>query len=65
MFETYKILGVILVATGAVDMIVLPRIIARAKGEKNSPFVTTLIWIVALATMVVGGLCFFGTFGTF
>ncbi len=65
MIEIYKLLGIILVATGAVDMIILPRIIARAKGEKNTPFVTTIIWIMALGTMVAGGLCFFGVFGTF
>jgi hypothetical protein len=65
MIEIYKLLGIILVITGAVDMIILPRIIARAKGDKNTPFVTSLIWIMALGTMVAGGLCFFGIFGTF
>jgi hypothetical protein len=65
MIEIYKLLGIILVLTGAVDMVILPRIIARAKGDKNTPLVTTLIWVVALGTMIVGGLCYFGIFGTF
>lgn len=65
MIEIYKILGIILVVTGAVDMIILPRIIARAKGDKNTPFATALIWVIALGTMIAGGLCYFGVFGTF
>jgi hypothetical protein len=65
MIEIYKLLGIILVITGAVDMIILPRIIARAKGDKNTPLVTTLIWVIAFGTMIVGGLCYFGIFGTF
>jgi|PlaIllAssembly_1097288.scaffolds.fasta_scaffold3956947_1 hypothetical protein len=65
MIEIYKLLGIILVITGAVDMIILPRIIARAKGDANTPIVTAAIWVMALATMIAGGLCFFGVFGTF
>jgi len=65
MIEIYKLLGIILVATGAVDIVVLPRILSKAKGDANSPFVTAVIWIMALATMVAGALCFFGVFGTF
>jgi len=65
MIEIYKLLGIILIITGAVDIIILPRIIARAKGDKNPPFVTGLIWFMALGTMIAGALCFFGVFGTF
>lgn len=65
MIEIYKLLGIILVITGAVDMIILPRILARAKGDQNTPFVTTLIWIMALATMIAGALSFLGVFGKF
>jgi hypothetical protein len=65
MIETYKLLGIILIATGIVDMVVLPRILARVREEKGTPLVTSVIWVVALGTMIVGLLCFLGVFGTF
>ncbi len=65
MIEIYKLLGIILVITGAVDMVIMPKILARARGDQNAPLVTTIIWVVALGTMVAGGLCYFGVFGTF
>ncbi len=65
MLETHKLLGIILIITGTFDMVVLPRILARAKGESNPPFVTAIVWVMALATMIAGLLCFIGVFGTF
>ncbi len=63
--EFYKILGVLLIAIGAFDMVVLPRLLARAKEVKKTPIVTSIIWIFALVTMLFGLLCFFGVFGEF
>ena len=63
--EFYKIVGILLVAVGAFDMIVIPRLLTRAKEVKKTPIVTSIIWISALVTMLFGLLCFFGVFGEF
>ena len=63
--EFYRILGIILIAIGAFDMVVLPRLFSRIKDEEKTPVITSVIWIFALGTMLFGLLCFLGVFGEF
>ena len=61
--EMYKIIGIILVITGVVDIIVLPRIFSRL--EKNSTLITAIVWLFAVTTIILGTLCLLGKFGEF
>jgi hypothetical protein len=65
MIATYKLLGIILVATGIVDIVILPKILAKAKGDANTTVLTAIVWIMAVVTMIAGLLCFLGIFGIF
>jgi len=54
MIEMYQIIGIVLVVSGFFDIIVLPRIIARTRGKALPSFASSIIWLIGLATILVG-----------
>jgi len=60
-----KLAGIILVVMGAVEMVVLPRILTKGKDENAARVVGTVVWLSSLATVVIGVLFFLGVFGEF
>lgn len=66
MIEMYQILGIALVVSGFFDIVVLPRIITRTRGEAPPLFATTtIIWLIGLATILVGVLIYLNVFDIF
>ena len=65
MIEVYQIVGIVLVVSGFFDIVVLPRIITRARGEALPSFVTTIIWFFGLATIFIGVLFYLNVFDLF
>ena len=63
--ELYKIVGIILVASGFFDIVVLTRVLERARGERLSSLIKAAIWITGVITIVIGSLLYLGIFGEF
>jgi hypothetical protein len=58
MMEMYQIVGIFLVVSGFFDIVVLPRIVARTREEALPSFVSAIIWLIGLATILVGVLIY-------
>jgi hypothetical protein len=60
-----KIVGIVLVASGFFDIVVLVKILERARGEGLPSFITAAIWITGVLTIIIGSLLYLGVFGKF
>lgn len=63
--DLYKIVGIILVATGFFDIVVMARVLERARGERLPSLITAAIWTTGVLTIVIGSLLYLGIFGKF